>query len=384
MRDIVIGKLVDRTIDDDYAELSERLFGEGNCFNSSEVRKRMYGMKAIIEAIERDGEASIQDEDTLSALENKRIELQKERQKFFDQRNAFNKVIRERSRQEELNEILYEAVKSGDLPRLNYEPGNISPSDNDLLVSLNDIHYGANVQNHWNTYNSDICRDMMCHYLDRIIAIAETHESENCIVWANGDEISGNIHQSIAVTNKENVIEQIKGVSELIAEFIAELSKHFKSVSYVSVAGNHSRLNPNKDMSLTSERLDDLVEWYLSARLQNFDNVIIGCGEKIDETMYLIDIRGLTYCGVHGDFDGSASKVQTLQTMARKPLYAVLTGHLHHNKIDEVQGVKTVMAGSFLGMDDYCVQKRIFGRAEKMVCVCDANGIRCSYGIPLQ
>lgn len=384
MRDIVIGKLVDRTIDDDYAELSERLFGEGNCFNSSEVRKRMYGMKAIIEAIERDGEAAIQDEDTLSALENKRIELQKERQKFFDQRNAFNKVIRERSRQEELNEILYEAVKSGDLPRLNYEPGNISPSDNDLLVSLNDIHYGANVQNHWNTYNSDICRDMMCHYLDRIIAIAETHESENCIVWANGDEISGNIHQSIAVTNKENVIEQIKGVSELIAEFIAELSKHFKSVSYVSVAGNHSRLNPNKDMSLTSERLDDLVEWYLSARLQNFDNVIIGCGEKIDETMYLIDIRGLTYCGVHGDFDGSASKVQTLQTMARKPLYAVLTGHLHHNKIDEVQGVKTVMAGSFLGMDDYCVQKRIFGRAEQMVCVCDASGIRCSYGIPLQ
>ena len=49
MRDIVIGKLVDRTIDDDYAELSERLFGDGNCFNSSEVRKRMYGMKAIID-----------------------------------------------------------------------------------------------------------------------------------------------------------------------------------------------------------------------------------------------------------------------------------------------------------------------------------------------
>ena len=84
----MIGKLVDRTIDDDYEELSERLFGEGNCFNSSEVRKRMYGMKAIIEAIERDGEAAIQDEDTLSVLDNKRFELQKERQKFFDQRNA--------------------------------------------------------------------------------------------------------------------------------------------------------------------------------------------------------------------------------------------------------------------------------------------------------
>lgn len=384
MRDIVIGKLVDRTIDDDYEELSERLFGEGNCFSASEVRKRMYGMKAIIEAIERDGEESIRDADTLSALDAKKIELQMERQKFYDQRNAFNRLIRERSRQEELNEILVEAVRFGNLPQLHYERFDIAPSDNDLLVSLNDIHYGANVSNFWNTYNSDVCREMMCRYLDRIISIGETHRSENCVVWANGDEISGNIHQSIAVTNKENVIEQIKGVSELIAEFLAELSRHFNNVTFVSVAGNHSRIEPNKDRALISERLDDLVEWYLGARLQNFENVTIGGGEKIDHTIYLVDVRGQTYCGVHGDFDGSTSKVQALQAMAGRPIYAVLSGHLHHNKIDEVQGVKTIMAGSFLGMDDYCVQKRIVGRAEQMVCVCDENGVRCSYDIPLQ
>lgn len=392
MRDIVIGKLVDRTIDKDYDELSERLFGEGNCFNSNEVRKRMYGMRAIIEAIERDGESSIYNKDTLSALDSKKIEIQKERQKFYDQRNAFNKLLRERSRQEELNEILTEAVKAGNLPRLNYQRRETALSDNDLLVSLNDIHYGAVVQNYWNTYNSDICRTMMCNYLDRIISIAETHKSENCIVWANGDEISGNIHQSIAVTNKENVIEQIKGVSELIAEFLAELSKHFRQVVFASVAGNHSRIEPNKDRALVSERLDDLIEWYLAARLQHFDNVFIGTQDsgmsqirsaKVDDTMYLIDIRGKTYCGVHGDFDGSAGKVQSLQTMAGRPLYAVLSGHLHHNKIDDVQGTKTIMAGSFLGMDDYCVQKRIVGKPEQMVCVCDESGVRCSYDIPL-
>lgn len=380
----MIGKLVDHTIDDDYEDLSERLFGEGNCFNSSEVRKRMYGMKALIEAIEQGSAESIHDEDALSALDAKRIELQKERQKFFDQRNAFNKLLRERSRQEELNEILMDAIQSGNLPQLDYQRVEIAPSDNDLLVSLNDIHYGANINNYWNTYNSDVCREMMCRYLDRIISIGETHGSENCVVWANGDEISGNIHQSIAVTNKENVIEQIKGVSELIAEFLAELSHHFSQVTFVSVAGNHSRIEPNKDRALISERLDDLVEWYLSARLQNFENITIGGGEKIDHTIYLVDVRGKTYCGVHGDFDGSASKVQSLQAMAGKPVYAVLSGHLHHCKIDDVQGTKTIMAGSFLGMDDYCVQKRIVGRAEQMVCVCDEDGVRCSYSIPLQ
>ena len=340
-------------------------------------------MKAIIDAIDREGEAAVRSTDMMSEFDRKKIELQIERQKFFDQRNAFNKAVRERSRQEELNEILVEAVQSGNLPQLDYTPSNVAPSDNDLLVSLNDIHYGATVNNYWNTYNTDICREMMCRYLDRIIQIARTHGSENCIVWANGDEISGNIHKSIAVTNKENVIEQIKGVSELISEFVAELSKHFATVTFVSVAGNHSRLDPNKDNALVSERLDDLVEWYMAARLQNFDNVIIGGGEKVDETMYLINVRGKTYCGVHGDFDGSPGKVQALQTMARKPLYAVLSGHLHHCKMDDVQGIRTIMAGSFLGMDDYCVQKRIYGRPEQMVCVCDETGVRCSYNVGL-
>jgi len=387
MRDIVLGKMVDHTIDDDYEELSERLFGDGSCFSATEVRKRMYGMKAVIDTIEREGEDAIRSTDKMSELDRKKTELQAERQKFYDQRNAFNRLVRERSRQEELNEILVKSIQEGDLPRLDYEfdpYGVVNQSDNDLLVSLNDIHYGATVENYWNTYNSDICREMMCRYLDRIIQIARTHSSQNCIVWANGDEISGNIHKSITVTNKENVIEQIKGVSELIAEFIAALSKHFSIVTFVSVAGNHSRLDPNKDTALVSERLDDLVEWYLAARLQNFDNVIIGGGEKIDETMYLIDVRGKTYCGVHGDFDGSPGKVQALQTMARRPLYAVLSGHLHHCKTDDVQGIRTIMAGSFLGMDDYCVQKRIYGRPEQIVCVCDESGVRCTYSVPLQ
>ena len=381
---LVYGKLVDKTLSDvDYTELAEALYGQP--YAPDVARRMVYGSKRTLDAVERDIRSGIQADNVISILDNKRFELQKERQKFFDQRNALNKLLRERSRQEELNEILTEAVKSGNLPQLNYQRVEIESSDNDLLVSLNDIHYGADIQNYWNTYNSDICREMMCRYLDRIIAIGETHQSENCIVWANGDEISGNIHQSIAVTNKENVIEQVKGVSELIAEFLAELSKHFRQVIFASVAGNHSRIDPNKDRALVSERLDDLVEWYLGARLQTFDNIQIGIGsEKVDNTMYLIDVRGKTYCGIHGDFDGSAGKVQSLQTMAGKPLYAVLSGHLHHCKIDEVQGIRTVMAGSFLGMDDYCVQKRIYGEPEQMVCVCDSGGIRCSYCVELK
>ena len=344
----------------------------------------MYGSRMTLDLLEKQDIDSLGDDtDMLAKIDGKMIELQKERQKFFDQRTAFSKAVRERAREEELNEILVKAIEKGGLPSLEYERRYIEPSDNDLLVSLNDIHYGAQHNNYWSRYDSDICREMFNTYLDKILAIAARHNSENCIVWANGDLISGSIHRSIQVTNKENVIEQITGVSELIAGFIAELSKHFANVSFVSVPGNHSRIDPNKDNALLRERLDDLVEWYLKARLQNFENVHIGDGTKIDTTVYVIDVRGKLYAGVHGDIDDSASRMQALQTMVGRPLYAILSGHMHHNKVDMVQGVLTIMAGSFIGMDDYCISKRIYGIPQQMVCVCDKDGVRCHYDITL-
>ena len=378
---LIYAKLVDRTLPDiDFSELGEIIYGRP--LSSDVARRMLYGSKETLIELDNEKIENESDTDVAEEIDAKILELRKERQKFFDQRTAYNKVVRERSREEELNEILMQAVQDGNLPRLNYEHVPVERSDNDLLVSLNDIHYGIDINNAWNVYNPEVCREMMRKYLGRIISIADTHHSENCIVFNNGDSISGKIHYTIQLANRENIVEQVKGVSELIAEFLAELSKHFSSVQYISVAGNHSRLD-TKDNSPIDERLDDLIEWYLKARLQDFQNVQIGTAGKCDSTMYLVDIRGKTYCGVHGDFDESPTKIAALQTMAQTPIYAILSGHKHHNRIGEVQGVKTVMAGSFLGMDDFCIQKRIFGKPEQMVCVCDANGIVCYYDIPL-
>ncbi len=52
MKRIVMGKLVEHTVEESYEELSELLFGDGNCFNESEVRKRCYGILAMIKAMD--------------------------------------------------------------------------------------------------------------------------------------------------------------------------------------------------------------------------------------------------------------------------------------------------------------------------------------------
>ena len=293
---LIDGKLTDKTLADiDYSELSEYVYGQA--YSSDVARRMMYGSKKTLDLLDEEKMAAVKDRDISDEMGLKIIELQKERQKFYDQRMAYNKILRERAREEELNEIIQECVASGRLAELHF--GNDAflqfTSDNTLLVSLNDLHYGANIDNAWCRYNSSICAKMMENYLQKIISIANVHMSEDCVVWAAGDCISGNIHRSIQVSNKETVIEQIMGVSELIAQFLAELSRHFRTVRFVSVAGNHSRIEPNKENAITAERLDDLVEWYLAARLQNAENIIIDDSHKLDHTISLFSIRGKNY-----------------------------------------------------------------------------------------
>lgn len=378
---LLTAKLIDKTLDVDYGTLAPYLYGQS--YAPDVARRMAYGSMKTIGMMEGDAAASAPG--LKEDLDRQLAEIRLERQKMNDYRSDINKALRERARYEEIGEIIRKCVESGDLPELSYdEPISVEHGGNDLIVTLNDIHYGANVQNAWCTYNSDICARMMERYLDEIFSIQEVHHSENCTVVCAGDCISGNIHYSIAVSNKENVIEQVMGVSELIAQFLTELGKRFSTVSFVSVSGNHSRITPNKDDALDGERLDDLVAWYLEARLRGCGNIIIDKAGRVDHTLAVFHVRGRKYCCVHGDYDGSEGKIQSLNGMLGGDLYGVISGHLHHNATDVVQGVKTVMAGSFLGMDDYCVRKRILAEPEQSVCVCTDDGIRCVYPVKLK
>jgi len=364
-------------IDIDKSELWDLLVNEK--ISPEESRKRLYGAKAIISKLKEEGYESITEDDILKTLELKRIEFEKEKQKFFDQRVSYKKVIRDDTRLDEVYDIIQETIQSGNLPKIEFNYKTIEHTDNDLLVSLNDLHFGADINNAWNTYNSDICKERLNDYFNEILKIKELHNSENCYVSANGDLINGNIHLSVLVSNKENIIEQVMGVSELIAQFLGELSKHFNNVVFIVVAGNHSRIGSNKDNSLKSERLDDLIPWYIKARLQNVDNIFVN--ENLDNTMSLVDIRGKKYLNVHGDYDSGRSAIQSVALMSGQNIYAILCGHLHHNSMEYVNNIKVIMSGGFLGMDDYCITKRIVGIPQQLVCVCDDNGVKCTYDI---
>lgn len=89
-------------------------------------------------------------------------------------------------------------------------------SNNDLLVILSDLHIGQTFDSFGGKYNTDIAKQRLCKYLDEIIALRDIYNSENCYVSLQGDLISNSIHKTIAITNQENVIQQIKKLVSLL------------------------------------------------------------------------------------------------------------------------------------------------------------------------
>lgn len=199
-----------------------------------------------------------------------------------------------------------------------------------------------------------------------------------------GDLISGNIHKSIQVTNRENVIEQIKIATELISSFCYELSKHFRVVFMTSVVGNHTRIDKKED-AIHDERLDDLISWAVELSLKHIGNFHV-LKRNIDTGIVDISIRNKTYIGVHGDMDSyNKSGVQNLCLALGFVPYAILFGHLHTCSVDEVNGVKMIRGGSLAGCgDQYTIEKRLTGKPSQMICICNSDGVMAYYPVELK
>lgn len=326
----------------------------------------------------------INNSDYLADLNEKEEEIKKERYRLLDVRADYNRKIRNDARLEDRLDLLEEKIINKSKQEIPFSVNETKKynTDNDLLVILSDFHIGQTFDGYTGKYNSDIAKKRLGNYFEKIIRIKNTHNSQDCYLSLQGDLISNSIHQSLAITNRENVIEQIILASDLIKEFIYLLSKEFNKVYVSSVCGNHSRLEKKED-ALKDERFDDLIFWYIKNATSHINNV--ECNDNEDNTFSSMIIRGKEYIGVHGDYDGfSKQGVANLSMMLGRFPYAVTFGHLHTCSMSEEGGIKLIRGGCFSGSgDEYTIQKRLIGKPTQMVCVCTTNGVIAYYPVEL-
>lgn len=362
----------------DVANILNELLGTE--YTESKFRKQFQAFNKMLNA--NRGKFTDSDEQ-IKEIEVQKRELERKKIQFRDERNAWQKQNYADARVEEKLDKLEDELTS--LGRTNFDTHNTLSidSDNDMLVILSDLHIGQTFDSIFGKYNTDIAKDRLNQLLNEVLSIRDLHNSRKCYVSLQGDLISGNIHKSIQVTNRENVIEQIKNATELVSSFCYELSLHFENVFLSNVSGNHTRIERKED-AIHDERLDDIISWAVELSLKHIDNFHV-LHRNIDTGIADIDIRGKSYIAVHGDYDGfNKSGVQNLCLALGFVPYAITFGHLHVCSVDETNGVKMIRGGSLAGCgDSYTIEKRLTGKPSQMVCICTNKGIKAYYPIEL-
>ena len=310
-------------------------------------------------------------------VDAKQDRRQKDRVINNDERAAANREIRGLARRENLIEMLRSAVSAYSVLPPEYEPLDLDNEEKAIYALIGDVHYGLEFSNAMGRYSPEICRERMARYCRTIIAAAEVQEIKVCYVSLLGDMISGMIHTTIRAENRVDVVQQIIGVSEIVAAFLYNLSQNFEEVFVNSVNGNHSRIMMNADDALNAERLDVLVPYIAKLRLANVPNVhFVEDENDMDGTVATFDIFDKKYVSVHGDMDkkpeNSKSKIEDI---LGEDIDVFISAHLHV-ATSRVENCTYICNGSVCGSgDEYTTKKRLNGPPVQTFLEVSRNGV---------
>lgn len=321
------------------------------------------------------------DSSLLDEIKEQRRELEKEKIKYRDERNEYNRTIRQEARKESYVDLIKRLLTEYAPKGLNYTPANTYESDTDMVLLVSDLHCGISVDHYLNFFNEDILAERFNKCLGKVLQIQDRHHSENINVILS-EVVSGLIHENLRCENNQNIIEQFLTVSKMICDFITELSKHFSKVNVYVMPGNHSRVVAKKETSLKGENFDNLLIPYIKAVLQNIENVY--CYEnKIDESIVMFNAKNNTVFAVHGDKHTPHNVVQKLTMQYGICPKFVYLGHRHTNAMETVYKTKVISAGCWSGVDNYAIDKGFNTPPETVLSVIDKNGLVCNYDINL-
>lgn len=383
---LIYGKLVDGTLaDEDYTELAPLVYGKDYC--SDVARRMMYGSRKTLELMENNTEKSITSDDILSELDAKRVELQKERQRFYDQRREYNKAVNSDGRREHLEECLVMAAN-----RLDETVGKLYGDDNvmqacgdsEAILVFCDWHYGLDTSNVWNSYNTEICRKRVQSVVEKAKQRLRIHKCSKLHIVVLGDLIHGAIHNSARVASEELVCDQIMNVAEILAQSINELSKYIENTCVYVTYGNHARTVQRKEDSIHRDNMERLISWWLRERLRN--NEVVQIMPDSEDEFVFINAAGHGICASHGDLDSVKTSTRLLPVLFQKKygcdIECVLLADKHHRESFEELGVTAMICGALCGSDDYANDRRLYSTPDQLLLIVDrACGIDAEYRI---
>lgn len=348
------------------------------------LRRMAYGIHRYHEYL-KDEKISNMSSDEVEKMNEKILELKKERVKLSDLNSMINKKIREQSRHENMLECAREIAKDFNQSKpLLSNPPIMKSGNKEGLLLLSDWHIGLECKNHWNEYNVEIAKKRLSFLKQRVIDICLHNDVSKLNICCIGDIISGIIHNNLRLENRENVVEQSIIVVEMISELLTSLSTLFK-VDFYYVVGNHERISQNKNDSLDKENFGYFILEMIKCRCANLTGLTIH-KNNIDDEIISFDIFNDKIVATHGNNFGNLNTyIPKLTTMLGYVADYVCVGHLHQH-IEKTYGkTELIVNPSFSGVDSYAKNYGLVGKVgQKLMIFSKEYGKECTYNIDVK
>lgn len=347
-------------------------------------RKRWAAFKSVLDA---NTDKIIGEDKYLTELKEQTDEIYKAKRQLYDQRREYNKMLVSEARANHLAEKLIEAANLAPLKHYSEMlTFSNSASNEEAVLMLSDWHYGQVSNNIWNQYNVDICLQRVSKLFDKVSSALKEHTISTLHVVLLGDFVNGAIHTSCRVAAEENTCEQLMHVSEILANFINELSAYVHEVNIYSTYGNHARTIQNKNDSIHADNMERVIPWWLRERLQDNNKVNVVDSEYY-EFIYF-NVCGYNIVCTHGDldkFNDIGIIVNSLFTKKYgKAIDYTFSADKHHLESFEQFGIESMLVGSLCGTDEFANNKRLYSNPMQTLCIfTPEDGKLCTYNIKL-
>ena len=287
------------------------------------------------------------------------LDLKKQRIKLSDERTQNLAYVRKLAREETIKEIALITAEKISSKKLLYTPtNNLEKLDanKEAILCIGDWHYGMDFKNPWNEYSPEICRRRVSQLRDETIKYLKKNKCSKLHLVNLQDLIAGRIHLGIRLESRFDVITQTMEVSEILAEFITNLSK-VCPINYYDSLDNHSRVEPNKNDAQDLESLCRMIPWYLKERLKKNNRVMI-CENEFGHDLVTFESLGHKIIASHGDRD-TKGRALNLAGMTKEFYDLILTAHLHHFWADSCNNMAMIGNGSLMGTDTFAKNLRL-------------------------
>ena len=312
-------------------------------------------------------------------------ELYKAKRQLYDQRREYNKILVSDARARHLSEKLIEAANIAPLQNYsNMFNFNSSISDEEAILFLSDWHYGQVSNNIWNEYNVKICKERVSKLFNKVISAIQDHKINTLHIALLGDFVNGSIHTSCRVASEENTCEQLMHVSEIIANFINEISAYVNQVNVYSTYGNHARSIQKKEDNIHADNMERVIPWWLAQRLK--DNYKVNVIDSEYYEFIYSNACGYNVVCTHGDLDQFKNIGVTVNSIFTKKygksIDYTFSADKHHLESFEQFGIESTLVGSLCGTDEFANNKRLYSNPMQTLCIfTPEDGKKCTYNI---